>query len=125
MWASFLVGLFSSEKIQNVAIDGLRKLGGLDDMTPREKSEYVLQYIAATKHQSPTRRLLAVLITALFALLILCWLVSALLGYYLNYTEALEFAGAVRMLLENVVLTPFNLILSFYFATQIMAKVGK
>lgn len=127
MWsgvAAFFTGLFSSDRMQSVAIDGLRKIGGLDEMNPREKAEYILNYISATKHQSPVRRFIALLLTVLYALVIVLWLTSAVIGYTYDITSALELAGAVKMFMNDVVVQPFNIILSFYFVTQIASKFG-
>ena len=123
--ASFFVGLFSSSKIQDLAIDGLRQVSGLNEMTPKEKSQYILAYMEATKHQSPIRRLIAFLLTTLYASVIMLWLISAVVGYYLDVPVALEAAGAVKMFMGDVIVQPFSIILSFYFVTQIAGKFGK
>lgn len=123
--ATFFAGLFSTSKMQDVAIDGLRKLGGLDEMTQREKADYLLSYVAATKHQSPIRRLIALSLTVLYVSVIIAWLISAGVGYYLSSTVSLEFAGAVKMFMGDVVVQPFNIILAFYFITNIASRLGK
>jgi len=128
MWtalAGFFGGLFSSTKMQDTAIDAVRKLGNLDEMSMQEKSDFLLQYMNATKHQSPVRRLIALVLSALFGLLIVTWLVAAGFGYYFNIVASLEFAGAVKMFLTDVVQTPFSIILSFYFVLNIAQKAGK
>ena len=122
---AILAGLFSSSKVQDLAIDGIKQLGGLNEMTAKEKSDYILAYIAQTKHQSPVRRLIAFMLTALYALVILTWLISAGVGYYFDVTVSLEFAGAVKMFMESTIIQPFNIVLGFYFVTQIAGKVGK
>ena len=127
MWAgiaSFFVSMFSSTKLQDTAIDGLRKVGGLDEMTQREKADYILKYIEASKYQSPVRRLIAFTLTALYSLVILLWLGSVGLGYLGDYLPAQELSGALRMFMESVIVQPFNIILSFYFVTQIATKFG-
>jgi len=123
--ATFFAGLFSSTKMQDTAIDAVRKLGNLDEMSMQEKSEFILQYMNATKHQSPVRRLIALVLSVLFGLLIVTWLVAAGVGYYLDIVASLEFAGAVKMFLVDVVQTPFSIILSFYFVLNIAQKAGK
>jgi magnesium-transporting ATPase (P-type) len=128
MWtgvATFFAGLFSSTKMQDTAVDAVRKLGGLDEMSSREKAQFLLDYMAATKYQSPMRRLIALLLTVVYVGIICVWLVSAGVGYYGGSIAALEMAGAVKMFMESVLLTPFNLVLSFYFVTNIAQKVGK
>ena len=79
----------------------------------------------ATQHQSPIRRLIAFLLTFLYASVIMLWLISAGVGYYLDVPVALEAAGAVKMFMGDVIVQPFNIILSFYFVTQIAGKFGK
>ncbi len=128
MWAglgAFFTAMFSSSKVQDLAIDGIKKIGGLNEMTPKEKSDYILAYMAATKHQSPIRRLIAFMLTALYALVILAWLIAAGVGYYFNVVPSLEFAGAVKVFMESVIVQPFNIILAFYFVTQVAGNFGK
>lgn len=123
--ATFVAGLFSSSKAQDTAIDAVRKLGGLDDMNSKEKAQFLLDYMAATKHQSPVRRLIAFALTALYALLVLLWLVYSGVGYLGGYQAAMELAGATKMFLESVLIQPFNILLSFYFVTNIAQRMGK
>jgi hypothetical protein len=120
----FLANLFSSSKAQDLAIDGIRKIGGLNEMTPKEKSQYILDYMAATKHQSPIRRLIAFLLTFMYVSVIVVWLVSAGFGFIGDSVPALEFAGQVKVFMTDVIVQPFNIILSFYFVTQIAGKFG-
>lgn len=120
-----LAGLFSSSKVQDLGIEAIKKMGGLDGMDAKEKADYILNYIAATKHQSPTRRFIALLITSVYVLMILTWLVSAGVGYNVGYTPALEFAGAVKMFMESVLTYPVNIVLGFYFIVNIAQKAGK
>ena len=123
--AGFFGGLFSSTKMRDTAIDAVRKLGNLDEMSMQEKSDFLLQYMNATKHQSPVRRLIALVLSFIFGLMIVTWLVAAGVGYYFDITVSLEFAGAVKMFLTDVVQTPFSIILSFYFVLNIAQKAGK
>lgn len=121
----WLASIFASSKVQDLAIDGLRQVSGLNEMTAKEKADYVLRYIEVTKHQSPMRRLIAFTLTTLYALVILLWLGSTLVGYVWDVIPALELAGAVKMFMGDVIVQPFNIILSFYFVTQIAGKFGK
>ena len=127
MWAglaSFFAGMFSTARMQDTAIDAVRKLGGLDEMSQKEKAQFLLDYVNATRHQSVVRRFIAVLLTLVYVCIITVWVVSAGLGYH-GYLPALEFAGAVRQFMESVILTPFNLVLSFYFVTQIAGNLKR
>lgn len=123
--ASFFAGLFSSTKMQDTAIDAVRKLGGLDEMTQKEQAQFVLDFVDRTKHQSPVRRLIALMLTLVYGLLILVWIVAAGLGYYTDSIASLEYAGAVKMYMESVLVQPFNIILSFYFVMNLASKLGK
>jgi len=121
---TFLAGLFSSTKMQDTAIDAVRKLGGLDDLNHKEKAQFLLDYMRETKHQSPVRRLIALLLTFAYVSVIIVWLVSAGSGYLLNYVPAMEYAGAVKLFMESTLTQPFNIILSFYFVMNIASKLG-
>jgi len=128
MWAglaTFFAGMFSSTKMQDTAVDAVRKLGGLDEMSSREKAQFLLDYMAATKYQSPMRRLIALLLTVVYVGVVCLWLGSTSVGYIWNVMPALELAGAVKLFMESVLLTPFNLVLSFYFVTNIAQRMGK
>lgn len=121
--ASFFGGLFSSSRMQDTAIDALRKVGGLDAATAQEQMDFVLKYVEATKHQSTVRRFIALLLTCLYSLLILCWVLFAGIGYLADYVVALEYAGAVKNFMVDTVVQPFNIILSFYFVMNIAGKL--
>lgn len=121
---SFIGGLFSTSKLQDTAIDGLRKLGGLDEMNSQDKAKYLLDYMNATKHQSPTRRLIAIALTGLYVLVGVLWVGAAICGYAIGIDGCAMLAVNTKMFFVEVVLTPFNLVLSFYFVTHIAGKVG-
>jgi len=123
--ATFFAGLFSSTKMQDTAIDAVRKLGGLDDMNAKERHQFFLDYLATTKHQSPVRRLIALSLTALYSLVVVLWLVYSGVGYLFDYLPAMELAGATRVFMESVVMQPFNIILAFYFVTNIAQNIGR
>jgi len=121
--AGFFGGLFSSTKMQDTAIDAVRKLGGLDEMSAKEKSEFILQYMDRTKHQSEVRRFIALVLVILYGCIVCVWLLAGGVGYLASYTPALEYAGSVKIFLESVVVQPFNIILSFYFVMNIAGKL--
>jgi len=121
--ATFFAGLFSSTKMQDTAIDAVRKLGGLDEMSAKEKSEFILKYMENTKHQSEVRRFIALVLVLLYSLVCLAWIGNASVGYLASYTPALELAGAMKMFLVDTVVQPFNIILSFYFVMNIAGKL--
>lgn len=121
----WIASIFASAKVQDLAIEGIKKIGGLNEMTAQEQADYIIKYIEVTKHQSPMRRLIAFTLTLLYSLVVVLWLGSAGVGYLWGYLPAMELAGAVRMFMMDIVVQPFNIILSFYFVTQIAGKFGK
>jgi len=121
--AGFFGGLFSSTKMQDTAIDAVRKLGGLDEMSAKEKSEFLIQYMETTKHQSEVRRLIALLLVGLYTIISFAWLLFSGVGYLGGFIPALEYAGAIKLFFESVVVQPFNIILSFYFVMSIAGKL--
>lgn len=122
---SFIGGMFSSSKMQDVAIDGIKKLGGLDKMDDAEKAKFLLDYIDKTKHQSPMRRFIALLVVGVSTGFSVVWLLAATVGYGFDVKGALSLAQAVYEYSENVLAVPFGLVIGFYFATNIIQKVGK
>lgn len=121
---AFFTGMFSSSKGQDLILKGIEKIGGLDGMTSQEKAQFILDYMAATKHQSPMRRFIALAMTILFTVFVLSWLINATVGYYFGISVALELAGAIKVFLTSVILNPFNIILGFYFVVNIAQKIG-
>ena len=123
--ATFLVGLFSSTKMQDTAIDAVRKLGNLDEMSHKEKAQFLLDYMKETKHQSPMRRLIAFMLSISYGLVLFIWIVASGVGFYTGNVASLEYAGAIKAFMESVLLQPFNILLSFYFVTNIASRIGK
>lgn len=131
--ASFIGGMFSSNKLQDTAIDGIRKLGGLDDMTSKEKADYLLAYIDKTQHQSPMRRVIAFAFVIGFMLFTGSWLICTVLfriGMGFGWSPALM--GQLDMLSDDIfamtkeiLLNPVNIIVGFYFVTDIAKRFNK
>lgn len=112
----FASAMFGSSKATDTAIDALRKMGGLDDMNGKEKAEWLINYAAATKHQSPARRFIAMVTMAAWALLIVIWLIARAVG--IEYPGAAEYAKDVYALLVEIVLQPHSIIVGAYFVVQ-------
>ena len=128
---SFFGSMFSSSRLQDTAIDGLRKLGGLDEMNPKEKSEYILAYMAATKHQSPMRRFIAFAFVAGLALFTFSWLICSILfrislglEWSPVFSEQMSMLAAdIFIMLKEIILQPMNIIVAFYFVTDVASKL--
>lgn len=109
-------------------IDGAKQ--GLDKAwyTEEEKAdadkgflEFTLAYMKATLPQALTRRIIAVVVVGVWAVLVLTIVVS---GYF-SRTEG-SFAMFTFNVLKELVMNPFNIVLGFYFLTQtIRAAMSK
>ena len=122
----FLGKLFGSSDTASKVVDGAIK--GMDALvfTDEEKSQandkmrdWFLRYLEASQPQNVSRRLIACVVAGVWAfLIILC----AVLGCFEATLRAAEF---VFGLLKEVVLQPFNIILGFYFVTQLVSRAKK
>jgi len=121
----FIATLFSSSKAVDVAADGLKRLGGLDDMSPQEKTDAYLKALSATQKASYARRFIALLVTSLYALCVLLWLLFEGVGMMLQVHEAQAYANSVFGLLKEVLANPFNIVLGFYFLVDLGAKMKR
>lgn len=133
MWgavAGFFVSLFSSSKLTDTAVDGIRKLGGLDEMSGKEKAQFLLDYINTTKHQSPSRRFIAIAMLVGLMIFTGMWLIMRIVAAFIIY-----FGGDAQPLLvacddiytmsKEVLMQPMNIIIGFYFVTDIAKRFGK
>lgn len=115
--------LLGATKVADTAVDFVRKLGGLDELTDKEKLDAALAYLAATKHQSPTRRFIALAFVIGFMLFTFGWLVSTVafrLCAGLDCAPALSgqldlLSDDILGMLKEVILQPVNLVIGFYF----------
>lgn len=128
--AGFFGSLFSSSKLTDTAVDGIRKLGGLDEMNSKDKAEFLLKYMDATKHQSPSRRFIA--ISMLMGLMtftgtwLLLRIVAAAVSYYGgDASEVIQACDDIFEMSKEVLLQPMNIIIGFYFVTDIASRVRK
>jgi hypothetical protein len=128
--AGFFGSLFSSSKLTDTAVDGIRKLGGLDEMNSKDKAQFLLDNINATKHQSPSRRFIA--ITMLIGLMLFTgtWLllriIAAAVAYYGGDNgEIMRACDDIFAMAETVLMQPMNIIIGFYFVTDIAKRFGK
>jgi len=121
MWST-LTGLFGSSKTTEKIVDGV--VDGLDALvfTDEERSaanmkvlEFKLKYAATTQGQNVARRIIACGITLMWILVGLMYLALVLLGKP-------DMAKAVYDFLKDVVMTPFSIILGFYFLTHLVSR---
>ena len=104
---NLLAKIFGSDDTTKAVISGIDKAW----FTNEEKSEYFLKYLSATQPQNLARRLIAMAVVMLWALLILVGLVAHFVG---------EAHGEfVFTILADVVAVPFSIIIGFYFAAHL------
>lgn len=106
--------VFGFDGVAETALKIIDKVAGTD-WTPKEQADYVLQYMEATKHQSPARRFIAICITAEQVSLVMAWLVLTIIGEKLTAKEISDF------LTSNINVTQ-NIIVSFYFLSHMVNK---
>lgn len=115
----FISGLLGTDKAANLAIDMIRDKAGLNEMTGKEQAQFVLDYMATTKHQSPVRRLLAVTVLFVWALFILGWGVLCVVGNMLDVQGAITTASLFFTMIKEV--SPyFAGCMAFYFGAGIV-----
>lgn len=126
----FIGSMFSSNKLQDTAIDGIRKLGGLDEMTDKEKADWLLEYIDKSKHQSLMRRAIAFAFLVGFMLFTGVWLICTIIfrvGLGLGWSPALMgqmdmLADDIFAMTKEILLNPMNLVIGFYFAVDMIKR---
>ena len=122
MW-SLLSGMLtpgSTEKVIDGAVNGIDKLFFTDE----EKSDasakildWKLKYLDATKPQQVSRRFIAIVITLLWAVLVVAMLVAKALG-------ADSYAEYAVTVMKDIVALPFSIILGFYFLAHLTRNIG-
>tara|TARA_R110002020_G_C16254669_1_gene770068 strand:+ start:504 stop:863 length:360 start_codon:yes stop_codon:yes gene_type:complete len=100
--------------VGNTALKIVDKIAGTD-WTPADKAEFILKHAEATKHQSPTRRILAITIAAEQIMLVTVWTIAAVAGHLLDLASGLALAKDVSAMLVSNVNMSMNGILAFYF----------
>lgn len=121
--------VFGSSKNTQTVVDGA--VAGIDKMffTAEERSEasaraadWFLEYLAATQPQNLARRLIAVIVVLLWALLILVGVAAKAFEVYVLELEEVDgaFSGFVFEVLSGVVMNPFLMVMGFYFAAHVV-----
>jgi hypothetical protein len=113
IWAG-VKSVFGFDGVGETALKIVEKLAGTD-FTTKEKADYILKYMETTKHQSPTRRVLAVLFMSEQIMLVTVWLFSQAANRLLNHEGAGLLAGDINIFLQSNVNISLGLIISFYF----------
>lgn len=102
------------EGVGNTALKIVDKIAGTD-WTPDKKAEFILAHAAATKHQSPTRRVLAISIMAEQVMLVTVWTIATIIGRGFAVEGMTLLATDIHTMLTSTVNLALNGILAFYF----------
>lgn len=118
----FIARIFASPKSIEKTIDAAIATGDKLVFTQEEKaehdaklSEWYLRYLEATQPQALARRLLAMSVGGLWALLIVTGVVLGIMSVEADDIAAQRSMFVFRVLGE-IVATPFTVIMGFYFA---------
>lgn len=142
---SFLGGLFTSDKASDTIIDIIRDKSGVNDLTEKERVDSLLTFIEKTKHQSTTRRFLAIATMLGIVLFTSVWLftgfVEAFYVFYSTDTSSLslasntsntakiaiqpltQFRNNIIVMLDTNLKIPFTTIFGFYFGSQLLTQL--
>ena len=119
--------LFGFSGVTETALKVIEKVTGTND-TPQEQRQFILDWLNATKHQSPMRRIIACTVTATWLLVILVWLVCTVVARFF-YEDLVNPASLVAqdmmVFMSDNIVEPFNLIIIFYFSVHAINNIRK
>lgn len=108
-WFGWLTGTASAEKVIETVSEKLD--AGV--FTEQERAEWLSRYMEATSPQNLARRLIAVIIVAMWAALLMLAVIAKAIG-------AEAFSQFVFVVMLEHIKDPFLLVMGFYFLTQIV-----
>lgn len=143
----FIASLLTSDKMTSTAIDIIRDKSGVNEMTAKDKSDAMLQLMDKTRHQSSTRRFIAILTVVGVMLFSGVYLLVGLVEYFYLFfavdTSSLAVAAESQNLAEiktsslkllrndiyifmrDVLKDPFSIVFGFYFLSQSVGMFKK
>ncbi len=132
---NILKRIFTSPSDVTKIIEGASK--GLDKMffTQEEKSEanqklseWYLKYLAATEGQNIARRFIAMIVVFLWAILVVLGIILRIVEEWLHWgfeVKSYEMSDFIFKVLVDVVMTPFSIVIGFYFLTHAVRAYTK
>ncbi len=126
MW-EIIKGVFGFQGVGESALRIVDKIAGTD-WTPKDKADWIIKYNEATKHQSVARRFIAMIIILYWFILGMTWLVSSIIGRFYYDTvlnPGTTLAADVSAYMDLNVTNPVNVVIGFYFATQVLSNFKK
>jgi len=106
--------VFGFEGVGQSALKIVDKIAGTD-WTPKEQAAFILDYSNATKHESKTRRVLAIGIFAEQFMLCTVWLTSRCIGAFIDSDQAVMLSVDIAEFMTSSTNVMLNGILAFYF----------
>ena len=139
--------LLSNNELTNTAIDFIRDKSGVNDMSAKDKTEAMLKLIDKTRHQSATRRFIAIMTVVGVMLFSGVYLFTALIEYFYLFfsVDASSLSAAsesqnlakikassltslrndLYIFMRDVLKDPFSIVFGFYFLTQSVGMFKK
>ncbi len=120
----FIKSILGIDAVVSSATKIIDKIAGTD-WTAKEKADWILQYQEATKHQSPARRFIAMLVAFVWFVVVAVMVLAYLIGNSISSPEILMIAKDMKSVMKDLILEPFNLIVMFYFALGAVNSLKK
>lgn len=120
----FIKSLFAFDSVVNTATKIVDKIAGTD-WTSKERAEFILSYQDKTRHQSPSRRFIALSVTAVWVLIVVSMTVACIIGNIFSIPEVLMIAKDMKAIMSDLIKEPFNYIIGFYFVIGTMNSFRK
>ena len=143
----FITSLLASDKMTSAAIDFIRDKSGANEMSAKDKADAMLQIMDKTRHQSSTRRFIAILTVVGVMLFSGMYLLVGIIEYFYLFfavdTSSLSIAAESKNLAEiktsslkllrndiyifmrDVLKDPFSIVFGFYFLSQSVGMFKK
>ncbi len=120
----------NTERMVTGAVSGLDKLKFTNEEraeADKDVREWFIRYLEASQPQNLARRMIALIVAGLWAFLVILGVAAAGIEYYVFKPEpgTEHFSAFVFQVLADVVVTPFLMVMGFYFAAHVLRSYTK
>lgn len=126
---SGITKFFTGNSTADSVIDGVKRATDMLIFTDEEKSitnqksmELFIKYQEATLPQNVTRRMIAIVIVALWCLAVLITMLLGGSGIFLHIETLTKTSEYYFKFMQDVINVPFGIIIGFYFLKRIVQK---
>ena len=126
---SGIANFFTGNKTADSVIDGVKRATDMLIFTDEEKSitnqksmELFIKYQEATLPQNVTRRMIAIVVVALWCLAVLITMLLGGSGILLHIETLSKTSEYYYKFMQDVINVPFGIIVGFYFLKRIVQK---